>query len=72
MARRSRAYLMETRRFPRALGFGFRRGGGRRGTTMEHGAEFGNLSVYPPLLFLESKNGGIEYFGGEFMGGHKN
>jgi len=39
---------------------------------MEHGAEFGNLSVYPPLLFLESKNGGVDDFGGEFVGGHKN
>ena len=39
---------------------------------MEHLAEFGNLSVYPPLLFLESENGSIEDFGGEFVGRHKN
>jgi hypothetical protein len=35
-------------------------------------AEFSYLSVYPLLLGLEPFNGGMEYFGGEFVGGHKN
>jgi hypothetical protein len=41
----------------------FWRGGGLRAATGEHGPEFGNLNVYPPLLFFEAYNGGIEYFG---------
>jgi hypothetical protein len=46
------------------------RGFAARAATGEHGPEFCNLCVYPSLLFLESENGGIEYFGGEFVGGH--
>jgi len=44
----------------------FWRGGGRRGSAGQHLAEFGYLGIYPPLLGLESKNGGVDDFGGEF------
>jgi hypothetical protein len=44
----------------------FRRGDGFSGTTRQPGSEFGNLGVDAPLLFLESKDGGGDDFGGEF------
>ena len=33
-------------------------------------AEFGNLSVDTELLLFKTYDGGIEYFGGEFVSGH--
>ena len=33
-------------------------------------AEFGNLSIDTELLGLESKNGGVDDFGCESVGGH--
>src|ERR1019366_7347479 len=50
----------------------FRRGGGLRGTTMEHGAEFGDLGIDAELLLFKTYDGGGDDFGCEFVRGHKN
>jgi hypothetical protein len=47
-----------------------RRGGGRRGTTGEHGPEFGYLSIDTELLLFKTYDGGGDDFGCEFVGGH--
>src|ERR1035438_1307821 len=47
-------------------------GGGLRGTAFEHGAEFSYLGIDTELLLFKALDGGIDDFGGEFVGGHKN
>ena len=37
---------------------------------MEHLAEFGNLSIDTELLLFKTLDGGVDNFGGEFVGGH--
>jgi hypothetical protein len=47
-------------------GFGCATGG----ATGQHGPKLCNPKVNPALLFLEAKDGGMDYFGGDFGCGH--